>query len=166
MYSVLILYPFFWFASINRKCICKIQFFFKFLVLYEGSSIIASLVEHPVYNIFKMQSVLSWFWLFYFDLLIFTKSVCIKGIFYCGLFLRILDQHWLLKFHILYSFLLKISLAPPRKKRCYFSHGPPCTLYFQGIVCPKPCFLILIWHSLIWHKILCLKLIYKFKLLP
>ena len=22
--------------------------------------------------------------------------------------------------------------------------APPCTLYFQGIVCPKPCFLILI----------------------
>ena len=88
MYSVLI----FWFASINRKCISKIQFFKKILLLHEGSSIIASLVEHPVYNILKMQSVLSWFWLFYFDLLIFTKSVCIKGIFYCGLFLRISDQ--------------------------------------------------------------------------
>ena len=117
MYSVLI----FWFASINRKCISKIQFFKKILLLHEGSSIIASLVEHPVYNIFKMQSVLSWFWLFYFDLLIFTKSVCIKGIFYCGLFLRISDQHWLLKFHILYSFLLKISLAPPKRNMLLFA---------------------------------------------
>ena len=33
-----------------------------------------------------------------------------------------------------------------KKKRCYFSHGLPCTLYFQGIVCPKPCFLVLICH--------------------
>ena len=71
-------------------------------------------------------------------------SVCIKRIFYWGLFLRVLVQHWLLKFYMLYSFIL--HFAPSSKKRCYFSHGPPCTLYFQGIVCPKPCFLILIYH--------------------
>ena len=67
-----------------------------------------------------------------------------KRHFLWGLFLRILVQHQLLKFHILYSFLLEISLALSRKKRCYFSHGPPFTLCFQCLVCPKPCFLILI----------------------
>ena len=86
------------------------------------------------------------FWFFCFDLSTFTKSVCIKGIFYWGLFLRILVQHQLLKFYMLYSFILEISFAPSRKKRCYFSHGPSCTLYFQGIVCPQSCFLMLIYH--------------------
>ena len=56
----------------------------------------------------------SWFLLFYFDLPLFTKSVCIKSMFYCGLFLRVLVQYLLLKFHILYSFILEISLAPSR----------------------------------------------------
>ena len=79
---------------------------------------------------------------------LFTQSVFIKGIFYCRLFLWILVQYWLFKFRIVYSFILEISLAPSRKHDplSYFSHGPPCTLYFQGIVFPKPCFLILICH--------------------
>ena len=46
--------------------------------------------------------------------------------------------------HILYSFLLEIYHALSRKKRCDFLHGPPFTLCFQCLVCPKSCFLILI----------------------
>ena len=45
-------------------------------------------------------------------------------------------------------FILEISIVPSRKQRCYLSHGSPCTLYFQDIVCPKPYFLILICHFL------------------
>ena len=89
---------------------------------------------------------MSSFRLFCLDLQLFTQSVCIEGTFSCGLFLWILVHHQLLKFHILYSFILEIYLAPSRKQRCYFSHGPPCTLYFQGVVCSKPGFLMLICH--------------------
>ena len=96
----------------------------------------------------------------------------------------------------------KFLLLRQEKKRCYFSHGPPYTLYFRGIVCPKTCFLNLIYYYpnsmsktdsfkkfficdapyksyfesirfsgsslliLLWHWLICLKLIYKFKLLP
>ena len=42
-----------------------------------------------LYITFSKCKVL-WFWLFCFDLSLFTKSVWIKGIFYCGLFLWIL----------------------------------------------------------------------------
>ena len=51
----------------------------NFQVLRERSSDIASFVEHPVYSIFKMQSVLILVVLF--DLSLFTQSVCIKDIY-------------------------------------------------------------------------------------
>ena len=89
-----------------------------------------------LYRTFSKWKV-SWFWLFYFDLSLFTQSACIKCIFYCGLFLPILVQHQLFKFHILYSFTLEIFLPPSKRKPCNFSHGLPCALYFQGIVCPE-----------------------------
>ena len=41
-----------------RKCTCKSHLFLKFEVLREGSSFIASIVEHPVYSNFKMCIVL------------------------------------------------------------------------------------------------------------
>ena len=40
--------------------------------------------------------------------------------------------------NMLYSFI------PSRKQRCCFSHGSPCKLHFQDVVCRKPHFLILI----------------------
>ena len=51
----------------------------NFQVLRERGSDIASFVEHPVYSIFKMQSVLILVVLF--DLSLFTQSVCIKDIY-------------------------------------------------------------------------------------
>ena len=51
----------------------------NFQVLRERSSDIASFVEHSVYSIFKMQSVLILVVLF--DLSLFTQSVCIKDIY-------------------------------------------------------------------------------------
>ena len=118
--------------SLFTQSICiKWHLFSKFQVFRERSS--------------SSNYIVSSFQLFYLDLPLFTQSVCIKDIFCCGLFFSILVRHQLLKCHILYSCFLKISLAPSRKQRCYFSHdGPPCRLYFQGIVCTKPCLLILI----------------------
>ena len=57
-YSVLILFLLFYFGTFNRKCICKNHLFLKFQVLRDGSSFIASFVEHPVCTNFKMYSVL------------------------------------------------------------------------------------------------------------
>ena len=56
--SVLILFLFLWFATFNRKCICKSHLFLKLEELREGSSFIVSMAEHPVYRNFKMYSVL------------------------------------------------------------------------------------------------------------
>ena len=65
-YSVLILFLLFYFGSFNRKCICKNHLFLKFQVLREGSSFIASFVEHPVCTNFKMYSVLILVFIFWF----------------------------------------------------------------------------------------------------
>ena len=58
MYSVLMLVFYFNFATVNPNCMCKSPFFLKFQVFREGSSFIASFVEHPVCSDFKIYSVL------------------------------------------------------------------------------------------------------------
>ena len=66
MYSVLILVFWFYFATINPNFICKSQLFLNFQVLPEGSSFVASFVEHPLCSSFKMYSVLILVVLFWF----------------------------------------------------------------------------------------------------
>ena len=75
MYSVPILVFLFWFTTVNPKCMCKSHFLLKFQVLHEGSSDIASFVEHPVNSIFKRYSVLTLVFLFWFPIL--TQIVCL-----------------------------------------------------------------------------------------
>ena len=77
MYSVLILIALFSFATDHPKCICKSNFFLKFQV--EGSSVIASLVEHPVCSNLEMYSVLILD--FCFNLSLLMQSPCVKIIF-------------------------------------------------------------------------------------
>ena len=79
MYSVLILFLFFWFPTIHPKCFCKSHFFLKFQVLHERSSVIASFMEHPVCSNFKMYSELILF--FYFDFPLFTQNASAKVIY-------------------------------------------------------------------------------------
>ena len=52
-YSVLILFKKKKLALINLKNICKNQFFMKFQVLCETSSVVTSFLEHPVYSFFQ-----------------------------------------------------------------------------------------------------------------
>ena len=66
MDSILILVFWFQFTTINPLCICKSRLFLKFQVLWKGSSLIASFVEHPVCSSFKMYSVLILVFLFWF----------------------------------------------------------------------------------------------------
>ena len=72
---VLTLVFWFWFVTIYPKTMYKIHLFLKFQVLREGSSDIASFVEHPVYSISKMHSVLVLVFLFWFTT-IHPKSMC------------------------------------------------------------------------------------------
>ena len=81
------------------------------------------------------------FWLFCFDLSTFTKMLCIKDIFHWGVIFA--DFSSALVTQILYvKFLHSGNFFCSVKKETMLL----CTLHFQGIVCPKPCFLILIYH--------------------
>ena len=88
MYSVLILFLFFWFPTIHPKCFCKSHFFLKFQVLHERSSVIASFMEHPVCSNFKMYSELILFLFFWFPT-IHPKCFC--------------KSHFFLKFQVLHE---------------------------------------------------------------
>ena len=79
MYSVLILFLFFWFPTIHPKRFCKSHFFLKFQVLHERSSVIASFMEHPICSNFKMYGELILF--FYFDFTLFTQNASVKVIY-------------------------------------------------------------------------------------
>ena len=72
--SVLIRLFLFELTTINLNSICKSRLFLKFQVLREGSSFVASFVEHPVCSSFKMYSVLILVVLFWF-VNIYLKSV-------------------------------------------------------------------------------------------
>ena len=62
MHSVLILIFFYFnWLQLIQKSIWKSHFFLKFEVLRERSSVIASFVERPVYNVLKIYSVLALF---------------------------------------------------------------------------------------------------------
>ena len=65
MYSVLILVFWFYFPTFNPKCICKSRLFLNFQVLQEGSSFIASFVEHTLCSNFKIYIVLILVFLFW-----------------------------------------------------------------------------------------------------
>ena len=70
MYSILILVFWFWFATSYPKSMYKSHLFSKFWVLRKGSSDIASFVEHPVYSISRMYSVLIlafFIWIWYYS---------------------------------------------------------------------------------------------------
>ena len=64
MYSVLILVVLFWFVNIYPKSVYKRHLISKFQVLHERTRYIAPFVEHPVYNNFKMYSILILIFLF------------------------------------------------------------------------------------------------------
>ena len=92
MYSVLILVFLFWFATIYPKCMYKRHLFLKFQVLCEEITDIASFVEHPVYSISKMYSVLIPNFLYWFYInfrLINPKCICKRQFFLKLLVLRI-----------------------------------------------------------------------------
>ena len=55
---------------------CKSHISLKFQVLREGSSVIVSFVEHPVYSIFKMYSVPILVFLFWFTTV--NPKCCVK----------------------------------------------------------------------------------------
>ena len=59
MYSILILVFWFWFATIYPKCMYKSHLFLKSQVLREGSTFIASFVEH-LYIAFSKYKM-AWF---------------------------------------------------------------------------------------------------------
>ena len=82
----------FWFVKNYPTCTCKRCLFLKFQVLHERSSDIASFLEHPVYNIFKIYNALILF--FNFDLPLFTRNPCVK------------------------VFMLEILFAPRKKQWC------------------------------------------------
>ena len=84
MYSILILVSPLWFAASNPKCICNSRLFLNFQVLREGSSFVASFVEHPVCSNFKMYSVLILVVLFWFT------NICPKFVYKKHLFSRFL----------------------------------------------------------------------------
>ena len=65
----------------------KFIYFWKFLVLRKRNRDISSFVDHPVYRTFKLHSIL--FLVFYFDLLVFTQSSCVKVF-----FLELLGAAW------------------------------------------------------------------------
>ena len=73
---------------IQSVCV-KLIYFLKFWVLGERNRDIFSFVDHPVDSIFKLQSVL--ILVFYFDLLVFTQSACVKVFF----FLELLGASWM-----------------------------------------------------------------------
>ena len=66
MFSVLNLIFLFWFVNIYPKSVYKRHLISKFQVLLEGSSFVASFVEHPVCSNFKMYCVLILVVLFWF----------------------------------------------------------------------------------------------------
>ena len=84
---VLILIFWFWFVTIYPKCMYKRRLFSKFKVLREISSNIASFVEHPVYIIFKMSSVLILVFWFCF-VTVYPKYMCKSHLFLKFLVLR------------------------------------------------------------------------------
>ena len=126
MYSVLNLVFWFWFITIYPEFIYKRHLFSQFQVLRERSSTIASFVEHSVYSISKMYSVLIlvfWFWFATIYSKSMSKSHFLSWIMFVDLRSVLITRSPCL----IYSFILEISIVPSRKQCCYFSPDSPCT---------------------------------------
>ena len=91
--------------------------------------------------------VVSSFWFFFLDLPLFTQSVCIKRLIFMWIIFA--DFRLALVTPVrclicLYSGNFSCSVKKAKVLLLYyFLHDPPCKLYFQDILCPKPCLLIL-----------------------
>ena len=163
MYSVLNLVFWFWFITIYPEFIYKRHLFSQFQVLRERSSTIASFVEHSVYSISKMYSVLIlvfWFWF------VTVYPTCMYK---SHLFLQFLVRRegscfiwsWITLYVAIHSACVKVTFL--WNSRCSAKEVVISvllswsTLHIAFPKCIDFSFLILICR---------VKLIYKFKLLP
>ena len=144
-----------YFVTFNRKCIWKSYFFLKFQVLLEGSSFVASFVEHPACSIVRMYSVLILVF-FYFNLLQLIQRASAKdnfswnfrcsvkeavllvrsrGTLYVAFSKCTVSWFYLFYFYFPLStkncmpFIIEVSVALQRKQFCCFLHGAPCKVF-------------------------------------
>ena len=80
MYCALILVVLLWFATIHPKCMCKTHLFLKILGAPAKETVTFFLLWISLYIGFS-NCIVSLFWFFYFALLVFTQSACVKVFF-------------------------------------------------------------------------------------